>query len=143
MSLICALGARFKLRRSLRQSLVVTYAFLTFFLVFASGCAQIKASLALRPQIAIKVPGDTNRIPPGGFVQTDNWIFVHVAECRYDTRDNHNHVVEDEPSQWFLAFSTIPDKNKLSFWSNSRQYRKIRERLPDVSDAAKKQFGVY
>ena len=108
-----------------------------------SGCADLKATLALRPQIAVKVPGAEKDIPEDRKLATNGWTFVHLAAVQYETRKGSK-VVEDAPAQWYLAAPSDPKKyNKLSWWSVGRQYKKARARLPEIADAVKAAFGVY
>jgi hypothetical protein len=110
---------------------------------FGSGCGNLKATLALRPQIAIKVPGAETQIPEDRKLVTNGWTFVHLAAVQYETRVGRR-VVEDAPAQWYLAVPSDPKKyGKLSWWSVRRQYSKARTRLPEIADATKLGFGVY
>jgi hypothetical protein len=112
-------------------------------LLFSSGCADLKATLALRPQIAVKVPGDETQIPESREATVDGWKFVHLAAVQYETRRGKV-ITNDAPAQWYLAVPTDRKKYKnLSWWSVSRLYAKARVRLPEIAEAVKKQFGIY
>ena len=99
------MGACDKLGRS---ALAMEALGLGLFLILFTGCAELKATLALRPQIAVKVPGAESQIPEGRRATTNGWTFVHLAAVSYETRSN-SAVVLDQPAQWFLV---VPDDAK-------------------------------
>jgi hypothetical protein len=112
-------------------------------IVIGSGCADLKATLALRPQIAVKVPGDEAQIPEHRKLVTNGWTFVHLAAVRYETFKGRR-MIEDAPAQWYLAVPSDPKKyKKLPWWSVGRQYSKARARLPEIADSVKMGFGIY
>jgi hypothetical protein len=111
--------------------------------VAGTGC---KSVLAVRPHYAFKIRGSTNDIPAGRIAGTNGWRFVHVAESLYETRRGKDRIVQDFPSQWYLAYPEADPHKRMglfSYWSNTIQYHWMRKYLPEIADAAKAQFGVY